>query len=75
MMLETDRYAQAESAFVEALRSSPWEPGLHNSLGIALALANRYDEAIAQFETVQRLSPSPEVQANLERARAAKAAR
>lgn len=73
VLLETDRYPEAIAHFRQALSLDPSTSGVHNSLGITLALARRYDEAIAEFEIALQISPSPVVQANLERARAAKA--
>ena len=51
----------------------PADPGVHNELGIAHALAGNLDEAIFQFSTSLRLKPDPTVEQNLRRAQADRA--
>jgi Flp pilus assembly protein TadD len=74
VLLQQDRYAEAEHALGRALALRPNNHGALNSLGIVYALAGRHDEAIYAFETVMRREPSPGIAANIERARADKAA-
>jgi len=74
VLLEQDRYAEAEPALRRALALRPTELGPLNSLGIVYALSGRHEEAIRAFETVMRHAPTPLIAANLERARAARAA-
>jgi Flp pilus assembly protein TadD len=73
--LEQQRYPEAESALLRALALDPTNGSAHNSLGVAYALTGRPERAVEEFGIAVRLSPTPDILANLERARAAVARR
>ena len=68
--LEQQRYAEAEPALLRALALDPTNGSAHNSLGVTYAMTGRPERAVDEFSIAARLSPTPDVLANLERARA-----
>jgi tetratricopeptide (TPR) repeat protein len=62
------RYDEAIAAYRRSLAIDP-AADVHNGLGIALAESGRPGLAVQEFEAAVALVPSPEYQANLERAR------
>jgi len=68
--LDQQRYAEAEPALLRALALDPTNGSAHNSLGVAYAMTGRPERAVDEFSIAARLSPTPDVLANLERARA-----
>lgn len=73
--LEQQRYAEAEPALLRALALDPTNGSAHNSLGVAYAMTGRPERAVEEFQVAARLSPTPDIMANLERARAEAAGR
>jgi tetratricopeptide (TPR) repeat protein len=69
--LSRDRYPEAAAAFKRAIAAGAPTAGTLNSYGITLALGGEPAAAVAAFEAAARLSPTPDILANLERARAA----
>jgi tetratricopeptide (TPR) repeat protein len=67
--LEQKRYAEAEASLLRALEIDPTVGSAHNSLGVAYALTGRPERAVEEFGIAARLSPAPDILANLERAR------
>ena len=70
VLLDHDRYADAVQAFRAARALGRNDAGIHNSLGIALALQGQLPAAVLEFEEAARRDPSPMFRSNLERARA-----
>jgi len=68
--LEQQRYPEAEAALVRVMALDPTNGSAHNSLGVAYALTGRPQKAVEEFAIAARLSPTPDILANLERARA-----
>ena len=73
--LEQRRYPEAETALLSALALDPTSGSAHNSLGFAYALTGRSQQAVEEFGIAARLSPTTDILANLERARAEAAPR
>jgi Flp pilus assembly protein TadD len=71
VLLSRDRYAEAASVLRRAVAEGAPAAGTLNSLGIALALGGDPAAAIAPFEAAARLAPTPDILANLARARQA----
>jgi tetratricopeptide (TPR) repeat protein len=67
--LEQQRYAEAEVSLLRALELDPTIGSAHNSLGVAYALTGRPQRAVEEFGIAARLTPTPDILANLERAR------
>jgi len=67
--LEQQRYAEAEASLLRALELDPTIGSAHNSLGVAYAFTGRPQRAVEEFGIAARLSPTPEILANLDRAR------
>ena len=67
--LEQQRYPEAEASLLRALELDPTNGSAHNSLGVAYALTGRPQRAVEEFGIAVRLSPTPDILANLERAR------
>jgi len=68
--LEQQRYREAEASLLRALALDPTNGSAHNSLGVAYALTGRPARAVDEFATAARLTPTADIFANLERARA-----
>jgi Flp pilus assembly protein TadD len=73
--IEQQRYPEAEAALLRAREIDPTNASVHNSLGITYALTGRPREAVGEFGVAARLTPTPDILANLERARAEAAKR
>src|SRR5580658_7471285 len=59
-------YAAAADAYREFLKVRPSEVGAHSNLGVVLTKLGRYDEAIHEYETAEKLLPSdPRITMNL----------
>ena len=58
MLLNLERYADAETELKQALRLDPVQPVAWTSLGIAVFRQGRLDEAIAHFSEALRLDPT-----------------
>jgi Tfp pilus assembly protein PilF len=69
--LSRDRYPEAIAAFERAIAGGAPDAGTLNSYGIALALGGKPEAAVAAFEAASRRSPTPDILANLARAREA----
>ena len=69
--LSRDRYPEAAAAFKRAIASGTPTAGTLNSFGITLALGGEPAAAVHAFEAAARLSPTPDILANLARAREA----
>jgi tetratricopeptide (TPR) repeat protein len=67
--LEQQRYAEAEASLLRALELDPTFGSAHNSLGVAYAMTGRPQRAVEEFGIAARLSPTPDILANLARAR------
>jgi protein O-mannosyl-transferase len=66
----TGRFDSAIATREQIVAALPNSPAEHNLLGIDLARASRYEEAIRQFETAANLDPAePAYRRNLDRAR------
>jgi len=68
--LTSDRYAEAADFFRRSIAAKTPDAAVMNSYGIALALAGNSTAAIQAFELAARLDPTPDILANLARARA-----
>jgi tetratricopeptide (TPR) repeat protein len=73
--IEQQRYPEAEAALLRARELDPTNASVHNSLGITYALTGRPQRAVEEFGVAARLSPTPDILANLERARGETAGR
>jgi tetratricopeptide (TPR) repeat protein len=73
--IEQQRYPEAEAALLRARDLDPSNASVHNSLGITYALTGRPQRAVEEFGVAARLSPTPDILANLERARGETAGR
>ncbi|SNY45845.1 tetratricopeptide repeat protein [Paractinoplanes atraurantiacus] len=51
------QFAEAYEAFQQAARLDPYDPHAHYLSGLSLLHLRRYDEAIAEYETTERLAP------------------
>ncbi len=51
-----DMQAEAQSYFEAALKQNPSSPTIHNNMGLSLALAKQYDEAIANLIKASHLA-------------------
>lgn len=69
--LSRDRYTEAAAAFKRAIAAGAPTASTLNSFGITLALGGEPAAAVSAFEAAARLSPTPDILANLARARAA----
>lgn len=69
--LSRDRYPEAAAAFRRAIAAGAPTAGTLNSFGITLALGGEPAAAVEAFEAAARLSPTPDILANLARAREA----
>jgi len=69
--LSRDRYPEAAAAFKRAIATGAPTAGTLNSFGITLALGGEPAAPASAFEAAARLSPTPDILANLARARAA----
>lgn len=67
--IEQQRYREAEAELLRAREIDPTNASVHNSLGIMYALTGRPQRAVEEFGVAARLSPTPDIVANLERAR------
>ena len=67
--LEQRRYAEAEASLLRALELDPTIASAHNSLGVAYVLTGRPQRAVEEFGIAARLTPTPDILTNLERAR------
>jgi len=67
--IEQQRYPEAEAGLLRARELDPTNASVHNSLGITYALTGRPQRAVEEFGVAARLSPTPDILANLERAR------
>jgi Flp pilus assembly protein TadD len=68
------RYADAAVQYERSPLLRPQQAGVLNDLGIARAEAGDYDRAVAAFGAALELEPNATTRANLERAKAARAA-
>jgi tetratricopeptide (TPR) repeat protein len=68
--LTGDRYAEAAEFFRRSIAAKTPDAALLNSYGIALALGGNGASAVQAFELAARLDPTPDILANLARARA-----
>jgi tetratricopeptide (TPR) repeat protein len=67
--LDSNRLAEAETQYKEALRLNPGYPEAHNNLGIVLARIGKVPEALEQFQDALQLCPDLEsAQRNLAQA-------
>jgi Flp pilus assembly protein TadD len=73
--LDQRRYAEAEAELQRTLAIDPTLGSAHNSLGVVYAVTGRPQRAVEEFGLAARLAPTPDILANLERARAETARR
>jgi tetratricopeptide (TPR) repeat protein len=71
VLISRDRYAEAAGVLRRAVAAGPPSAARLNSLGIALALGGDPAAAIEPLEAAAGLSPTPDILANLDRARKA----
>ncbi|MGI8786804.1 MAG: tetratricopeptide repeat protein [Pyrinomonadaceae bacterium] len=59
-LFQQNKYAEAETAFREAVRLEPYNAAYHHNLGTALNAQSKLDEAEKEIELATRLSPNEE---------------
>ena len=70
------KYAEAETAFREAVRLEPYNAAYHYNLGTSLNAQNKFDEAEKEIDLASRLAPNEETyKKSLETIRANKSPR
>jgi tetratricopeptide (TPR) repeat protein len=69
ILLAVDRFPEAVDAYSNVLRSQPDNGPIHNEVGIAYALQGKYAEAIRHFSQAVSLNPTPDIVANLRKAK------
>jgi len=57
VLLRDGRYAEAEAAFRESLKSDPKNPDLHDGLGVALLAQGKVRESLDALDRAVKLSP------------------